>query len=50
MDNNTLGVLLIAGTLLLGGCGQRTDDVTTTDQSTTDSGSDVDTGGQRLAP
>ena len=46
MDKNKLGVLLIAGTLILGGCGQRTDDVaaTTTDQSTTDSGTDVDTG------
>ncbi len=45
MDKNTLGVLLIAGTLIVSGCGQRNDEVAaTTDQSTTDSGTDVDTG------
>ncbi len=43
MDKNTLGVLLIAGTLVLSGCGQRTDDVMGTDQSITDSGTGVDT-------
>ncbi|ASJ70435.1 Ig-like domain-containing protein [Granulosicoccus antarcticus] len=41
MDKYALAALLVAGTLILGGCGQRSDLATSTDQ--TDSGTDTDT-------